>query len=178
MTDINKEMEQLAAVLGNGNIIPTVAECAAASAGITALLHRVEEVEDELADLQERYSNLSEIKRIAELHGISDIGFAALQGLSKDYETIEAERDALRAEMDAIKSQEPVVWRHDHGEENGGWEYYENASCDECQPLYARPVAPAQVPDGWKLVPVEPTRAMLDEAHKDLDRLAEQEKQG
>ena len=31
---------------------------------------------------------------------------------------------------------EPVAWRHDMGEENGGWEYFEEASCPDCQPLY------------------------------------------
>ncbi len=36
-------------------------------------------------------------------------------------------------------SQEPVAWRHDMGEENGGWEYFEKASCPDCQPLYTHP---------------------------------------
>ena len=35
--------------------------------------------------------------------------------------------------------QEPVAWRHDMGEENGGWEYFEQASCPDCQPLYTSP---------------------------------------
>ena len=35
--------------------------------------------------------------------------------------------------------QEPVAWRHDMGEENGGWEYFEEASCPDCQPLYTTP---------------------------------------
>lgn len=38
-------------------------------------------------------------------------------------------------------SGEPAAWRHDHGEENGGFEYYEEASCDKCQPLYTSPQA-------------------------------------
>jgi len=37
------------------------------------------------------------------------------------------------------EKQEPVAWRHDMGEENGGWEYFEQASCDDCQPLYTHP---------------------------------------
>jgi hypothetical protein len=39
---------------------------------------------------------------------------------------------------------EPVVWRHWHGEDNGGWEYYEEASCADCQPLYASPPSSVQ----------------------------------
>jgi hypothetical protein len=35
--------------------------------------------------------------------------------------------------------QEPVAWRHDMGEENGGWEYFEEAFCPNCQPLYISP---------------------------------------
>jgi hypothetical protein len=35
--------------------------------------------------------------------------------------------------------QEPVAWRHDMGEENGGWEYFEEAFCPDCQPLYTHP---------------------------------------
>ena len=47
---------------------------------------------------------------------------------------------------------------------------------DGCiKPALEQPVAriPASVPDDWKLVPVEPTRGMLDAAHKDLVRDAE-----
>lgn len=32
-----------------------------------------------------------------------------------------------------------------HGEENGGFEYYEKASCDECQALYTSPQALAPI---------------------------------
>jgi hypothetical protein len=41
----------------------------------------------------------------------------------------------------------PVAWRHDHGEEIGGFEYYENASCPECQPLYTHPMSPITADD-------------------------------
>ena len=37
------------------------------------------------------------------------------------------------------REQKPVAWRHDMGEENGGWEYFEEASCKGCQPLYTHP---------------------------------------
>jgi hypothetical protein len=36
---------------------------------------------------------------------------------------------------------EAVAWRHWHGEENDGWEYYENAHCPDCQALYTAPAA-------------------------------------
>jgi hypothetical protein len=38
---------------------------------------------------------------------------------------------------------EAVAWRHWHGKENDGWEYYESAHCPDCQPLYTAPAAPA-----------------------------------
>lgn len=48
--------------------------------------------------------------------------------------------DLLRQLADRVQELEgkgePVAWRHWHGEENGGWEYYEEASCADCQPLY------------------------------------------
>jgi hypothetical protein len=43
---------------------------------------------------------------------------------------------SLRQAIAEAEKQEPVAWRHDMGEENGGWEYFEEASCDDCQPLY------------------------------------------
>ena len=45
----------------------------------------------------------------------------------------------LRQAIADAEKQEPVAWRHDMGEENGGWEYFEKASCDDCQPLYTHP---------------------------------------
>ena len=43
--------------------------------------------------------------------------------------------------------QEPVALRHDMGEENGGWEYFEEASCPDCQPLYTAPPRRSRVED-------------------------------
>ena len=45
--------------------------------------------------------------------------------------------------------QEPVAWRHDMGEENGGWEYFEEASCPDCQPLYTTPQQPSATSRTW-----------------------------
>ena len=61
--------------------------------------------------------------------------------LKYEHPTIEKAITSLRqtiAEAEK-KEQEPVAWRHDMGEENGGWEYFEQASCPECQPLYTSP---------------------------------------
>ena len=45
--------------------------------------------------------------------------------------------EAIQAGKDWLeRGREPVAWRHDMGEENGGWEYFEEASCPDCQPLY------------------------------------------
>lgn len=40
------------------------------------------------------------------------------------------------------KLNEPVVYRHFHGEENGEWEYYDAPTgddCEGCQPLFTTP---------------------------------------
>ena len=50
--------------------------------------------------------------------------------------------------------QEPVAWRHDMGAENGGWEYFEEASCPDCQPLYTTP----------------PQRTWVGLTHSDIDQ--------
>lgn len=63
---------------------------------------------------------------------------------------LEAERDELRARLAEIEAQEPVRW-------------VANTQHSYCATkLYARPV-PA-IPDGWRLVPVEPTPEMLTAA--------------
>jgi hypothetical protein len=81
------------------------------------------------------------------------------------------ERDELRARLEEIEGQEPVAWRR------ADWSGSESPTLqfdpppdrptvrDELTnpiwtPLYARPV-PA-TPDGWRLVPVDPTPGMLE----------------
>lgn len=77
----------------------------------------------------------------------------------------EAERDALRAELDALKSQEPVAWLIDWADEPDLGHYFSESAVDEdsgrSRPLFLHPV-PASVPEGWQLVPIEPTQEMLD----------------
>lgn len=75
---------------------------------------------------------------------------------------LEKERDALRAELDALKSQEPVAWLIDWADEPDLGHYFSESAVDEdsgrSRPLFLHPV-PASVPEGWQLVPIEPTRA-------------------
>ena len=74
------------------------------------------------------------------------------------------ENDALRAKIEAMEKQEPVanVWRCDNDHIHG--------SCERTLPmgtkLYAIPCAqPApSIPEGWKLVPIEPTPEMIEAA--------------
>ena len=77
----------------------------------------------------------------------------------------EKERDALRAELDALKSQEPVAWLIDWADEPDLGHYFSESAVDEdsgrSRPLFLHPV-PASVPEGWQLVPIEPTQEMLD----------------
>jgi len=51
----------------------------------------------------------------------------------------DAEVKALQEKLAKYENAEPVAWRHDHGAENGGYEYYENASCPLCEPLFTHP---------------------------------------
>lgn len=66
------------------------------------------------------------------------------------------ERDQLRAEVERLKAQlaEEIQRRFD------GNEISSNEHREEVQRLQAQ-LAQQQVPDGWKLVPVEPTRDMI-----------------
>lgn len=76
-----------------------------------------------------------------------------------------AQCDALRAELDALKSQEPVAWLIDWADEPDLGHYFSESAVDEdsgrSRPLFLHPV-PASVPEGWQLVPIEPTQEMLD----------------
>ena len=63
----------------------------------------------------------------------------------------------------AAEQAQPVAYRHLHED---GWEYYDAPTaddCAECQPLYTTPPAPV-APPGWRMVPEEPTEAMLSAA--------------
>ena len=118
-------------------------------AEISELLDRLEAAESEL--LEE-----------ARLNGMGSEREAALMA---KLEAAEKERDALRAKIEAKEKQEPVgtlhddgcfVWRETapHQSNYAGWK----------MALYAHPGAqPApSAPDGWKLVPIEPTQEMSE----------------
>ena len=94
-------------------------------------------------------------------------------------EAAEKERDALRARIEAMERRGPVAWRTFDGE--GGYDYRSYADNENYQlgwnarnpnhagwvePLYLAPGAqPApNVPEGWKLVPIEPTPEMIEAA--------------
>ena len=91
-------------------------------------------------------------------------------------DVIKTEIDSLRARIEAMEKQEPVGVLHVgsyYGEELQDWEFEANqCACDKLNeayvrnpmslPLYALPGAqPApSIPEGWKLVPIEPTVTM------------------
>lgn len=78
---------------------------------------------------------------------------------------IREERDALRAKIEAMEKQVPVAWLIDWADEPDLGHYFSESAVDEdsgrSRPLFLHPV-PASVPEGWQLVPIEPTQEMLD----------------
>ena len=81
-----------------------------------------------------------------------------LKGNTEIVSFANAIRDLL--EKDAVENNPPVAWMCHGGEI---WNTPESPYKDgRGQPLYAHP-QPA--PEGWQLVPKEPTRAMLDVGH-------------
>lgn len=77
------------------------------------------------------------------------------------------EADAV---LEVLAKQEPVAWQMSHQSWGDGWFDTNEAHAEwlrankygewKVRPLYAAPVARAAVPDGWRLVPIEPTSAM------------------
>lgn len=74
------------------------------------------------------------------------------------------EEALAKPEQEQEQEQEPVAWRikvHKYDEETDEssfpWEYHHIRG--EGQPLYLHP---APIPEGWKLVPKEPTKEMSD----------------
>lgn len=100
-------------------------------------------------------SNRDEFRKWKNMHG--ELGVAIWQAAC---ELKDEEITALRAELDALKSREPAAY-YDHKAEcfmfppKDGTPPFARA----WKPLYTRPV-PA-IPDGYVLVPVEPTEEML-----------------
>lgn len=76
--------------------------------------------------------------------------------LDGDNQRLEAERDELRARLDAAAGQEPVAWSRKSDAEwmaaRGYMTVSEKRDGDWCIPLYATPVPAKAVPDGWRLL--------------------------
>lgn len=102
------------------------------------------------------------------LHGISAslrAALAAEPATSADYARGYAEgfNDACKP-----KPAEPVAWRVRRLDSPKYWIIFMHKPVDaiadperEVQPLYAAPPAPAAEPEGYALVPIEPTQAMM-----------------
>ena len=86
-------------------------------------------------------------------------------------QTEKLHKEAIAALKEVIKQQgEPVAWRW--SESNGArwfdwrtdWGYHEAAKKHGCLIEYAYTSAPT-IPEGWQLVPKEPTQKMLETAY-------------
>ena len=94
--------------------------------------------------------------------------------LWEQYVAMEKERDALRAKITEMERQEPVAWMLNCPTLGGdigwilSWTQSGAGLCNRLQGeenekrLYALPCAQPETrsPDGWKLVPIEPTPMM------------------
>ena len=133
---------------------------AANPAAISELLDRLEAVEKEVAHIKE-----------VEFHRKMR---AVAVGWEKKCARLEQERDELRAKVEAMEQQEPVAWLHETRRDSDVvtdavkhvWgKAVVGALAAYSIPLYPAPGAqPApSVPEGWKLVPIEPTEKMINE---------------
>lgn len=77
--------------------------------------------------------------------------------------------EQLRTQAPVIERQPYGYWICPKGNPKLGSFHHEVLDTTEqyCEvtPLFASPPAPVAVPDGWKLVPIEPTEAMLNVLH-------------
>lgn len=93
-----------------------------------------------------------------------DFAKVEIARLHDDIHELTDERDALRAKVEQMEKQAPVGWLLDGDfyEVRQMSLYKDNEPLPGQTALYALPGAqPApSVPDGWKLVPIEPTIAM------------------
>lgn len=110
------------------------------------------------------------ISRASDDNHLHWIAIDCLNDLLDKLQSSESERDTLRAELDKLKEQGPV------GIFNGEFKFkkgvgYFTVKCYEALPPVSaelflhNPVPPQQVPEGWQLVPIEPTQEMLNEIH-------------
>lgn len=158
-------------------------------------VYRERKTFDEAAD-----AILAQHDRIVRAHA------GAIRLLADSVARLRAECNAAQVRVAELEKQEPVHWRalldpdeipqqlnrHMHivgFVTQRAAEYWIAAQLDfdgwhyTLQPLYAAPVAQAgqagqagQVPDGWKLVPIEPTEQILDEFDSIVDYGAEDSK--
>ena len=148
-----QECDYLAIIAKQAEEITTLEACLRTESGLRA---QQEQYTDELLD------------EIAALKVDRDAGNVGLHHLK-------GHNDALRAELDALKSQNPVAMVVDNKTEEGGMEWLlmesdsQYRNLDFGEPLYARPV-PA-IPEGYALVPVEPTDEMKEAGRKELGAL-------
>lgn len=95
---------------------------------------------------------------------VEEIG--KLVGCANDWEMV----DAIKAALSASGGEAPVGWMWEaYGQRNftAGCHHKEVLESDGVvmTPLYTHPVPPSvAVPEGWKLVPIEPTALMMDAA--------------
>ena len=147
-----QECDYLAIIAKQAEEITTLEACLRTESGLRA---QQEQYTDELLD------------EIAALKVDRDAGNVGLHHLK-------GHNDALRAEMDALKSQKPIgYWRHTFA---GKLCINKSLQCNidgnspelpDSTPLYARPV-PA-IPEGYALVPIEPTWPMMDAPEIEVD---------
>lgn len=84
------------------------------------------------------------------------------------YSTVKEETWALAADLAAITEQEPVAWMTPGGDVSRSYAWVQ----ERCRPDGPDPVAlycspqREQVPEGWQLVPIEPTVEMIEAGFK------------
>ncbi len=90
------------------------------------------------------------------LDDLTQLAWAAMTEANKDGSEFDKDAELLAGykAIDALRTaiaqaEQPVAWRHDHGPEGDGWEYYEHANCPQCQPLYTTPQVPGAEPYAW-----------------------------
>lgn len=152
------------------------------------LQHNACDMAQQIEDL--RFAAESGGRRIAELEAERDHTAAHVASIARQLgdESLQvddiavrvlglvAERDALRAKLDGIEAQEPVMYvlrsaaSRPQPSVVTHQRYLSVAISDRVDeglehldPLYARPVTAQAAPDGWRLVPADPTEKMIGE---------------
>ena len=115
----------------------------------------------------------SELQRLQRREGITVLSSdARIEQLEARLCTITKERDSLQAKIEAMEKQEPYSYIYEYSNPIDGspvWRdkpgYWNAQFPKSSKPLYLAPGAqPApSVPEGWKLVPIEPTEKMISE---------------